>query len=61
MLYFCYILEIYKGNAMIFSEEIKQIRTRFFLHRKIFKEHYIDYNNIEDKYLNYKVGGRKNG
>lgn len=59
MLYFCYILEIYKGNAMIFSEEIKQIRTHCFLYRKIFKEHYIDYSNIEDKYLNDKVGGRR--
>ncbi|MCT7818415.1 MAG: hypothetical protein N4R05_05105 [Lactobacillus iners] len=52
-------MEIYKGNAMIFSEEIKQIRTHCFLYRKIFKEHYIDYSNIEDKYLNDKVGGRR--
>lgn len=44
---------------MIFSEEIKQIRTHCFLYRKIFKEHYIDYSNIEDKYLNDKVGGRR--
>lgn len=44
---------------MIFSEEIKQIRTHCFLYRKIFKEHHIDYNNIEDKYLNDKVGGRR--